>query len=108
MGGSGSRGKALGSGGRIVGCLPMCINGGNVVSAGNGKVEGGLGFANGGHFVDGRGREGDFVGVVVVDRKVVLGRKDAFEHNSEFVNVDRRYGMLLIPGLEVGLGRIGW
>ena len=78
-----------------------------MVSA-DGEVEGGLGFEDGGHMVGGRGKEGDFVGVVVVDRKVVLGRKDAFEHNSEFVNVDRRYGILLIPGLEVGLGRIGW
>ena len=77
-------------------------------SASGGELEGGVGFENGGHMVDGRGKEGDFVGVVVVDRKVVLGRKDAFEHNSEFVNDDRRYGMLLIPGLEVGLGRIGW
>ena len=79
-----------------------------MVSAGGGEVEGGLGFEDGGHFVDGRGKEDDFVGVVVVDCKVVLGRREAFEHNSEFVNDDRWYGVLLIPGLDVGLGRIGW
>ena len=54
-----------------------------MVSAGGGKVEGSVCFENGGHFVDGRGKEDDFVGVVVVDCKVVLGRREAFEHNSE-------------------------
>ena len=77
-----------------------------MVSAGGGEVEGGIGFENGCHLVDGRGKEDDFVEVVVVDGAVVLGRREAFEHNSEFVNDDRWYGVLLIPGLDVGLGRI--
>ena len=79
-----------------------------MVSAGGGKVEGGLGFEDGGHMVDGRGKEGDFVGVVVVDGAVVLGRREAFEHNSECVSIGLGlYGVLLIPGRNVGLGRMG-
>ena len=79
-----------------------------MVSAGGGEVEGGVGFENGGHFVDGRGKEDDFVGVVVVDGAVALGRREAFEHNSEFVSDDLDgYGVLLIPGRTVGLGRMG-
>ena len=79
-----------------------------MVSASGGEVEGGLGFEDGGHLVDGRGKEDDFVGVVVVDCKVVLGRREAFEHNSEFVSDDLDgYGVLLIPGRTVGLGKMG-
>ena len=46
-----------------------------MVSAGGGEVEGGIGFENGGHLVDGRGKEDAFVGVVVVGGAVVLGRR---------------------------------
>ena len=49
--------------------------------------------------VDGRGKEGDFVGVAVVDGAIVLGRREAFEHNSECVSIGLGwYDVLLIPG----------
>ena len=34
---------------------------------------------------------------------VAFGRRVAFEHNSECVCEDREYGVLLIPGWNVGL-----
>ena len=75
------------------------ISGGRAGSASGGEVEGGLGFAAGGQVVGGRGKEGGFVGVMVVVGAVVLGRKVAFEHKSECVKIGLGwYGALLIAG----------
>ena len=63
--------------------------------AGGGKGNVGLGFEDGGHFATGSRSGVDFVAVA-------FGRRVAFEHNSECVNVGRKYGVLLIPGRDVG------
>ena len=68
--------------------------------AGGGKGNVGLGLEYGGHF--GVGSRGGVELVVVA-----FGRRVAFEHNSECVCEDREYGVLLIPGRNVGLGSDG-
>ena len=62
----------------------------------DGKGNVGFGLEFGGHF--GVGSRG--IVELVVE---AFGRSVAFEHNSECDNVGREYGVLLIPGRNVGL-----
>ena len=64
------------------------VGGGKARSEGGGEVEGGLGIAEGGQIVGGRGKEGNFARVVVVVGTVVLGRDVAFDRKSECVRLD--------------------
>ena len=64
------------------------VGGGKARSDGGGEVEGGLGIAEGGQIVGGRGEEGNFARVVVVVGIVVLGRDVAFDRKSEWVRLD--------------------
>ena len=64
------------------------ISGGRAGSEGGGEVEGGLGIAEGGQVVGGRGEKGNFASVVVVVETVVLGRAVAFDRKSECVRLD--------------------
>ena len=64
------------------------VGGGKARSEGGGEVEGGLGIAEGGQIVGGRGEEGNFARVVVVVGTVVLGRDVAFDRKSECVRLD--------------------
>ena len=88
MSGSGSRfGGTLGGGGRGRGCCPI-IGGGKARSEGGGEVEGGLGIAEGGQVVGGRGEKGNFASVVVDEGTGVLGLVVAFDRRSECVRLD--------------------
>ena len=68
--------------------------------ADGGGGSGGLGLECGGHF--GVGSRGNVELVVGA-----FGRRVDLEHNSECVREDREYGVLLIPGWNVGLGSGG-
>ena len=66
----------------------------------DGKGNVGFGLEFGGHF--GVGSRGNVELVVGA-----FGRRVDLEHNSECVCEDREYGVLLVPGCNVGLGSGG-